>query len=508
MIMKDTTNNNKQIRNESFTYDLFIDFEAELEALLRPQSRDDSKNESFKSRDIRYNIDGTIFCEDLNHASLCAISQSEELSQLKSFSVSVATRNIGDNLSIFSYLFRSLTSLTLDFSKIISLRVIGDEIPTLRTLSVNCCNLDDLDGISYINNITTLFATDNNISDVLPLTDLRKINSVDLEKNSIRNYNAVSFLCLCPKLEHLILKGNQISSDSNYRQRVFGYIPHLSTLDVCPQNRKRSCRSYSFDDKRNNDDDQNDTKNSNVSNDLNDALIQKLINQKSEEEVPETLVIPEQAETTPIILDKEVEGNKDIIISTTTKEEALIEVNSQKEHIIDSQGFRSQKDEITSLSHPVKELLSSHDSSNEQLSLNYKLLYRRKSIDPVKLRLHDESEEETSLKSNDRPDSSSSYCSSTIQSTDSGISESLASQREYSNYSSKLPQLHQSSEDPHPQERDVHDKKHSTNNISEKTTKILYNTSSMSKLLRQDSQLNGKLIKDGDIEIEDFEEYE
>ncbi|CAB4069494.1 unnamed protein product [Lepeophtheirus salmonis] len=434
--MKDTTNNNKQIRNESFTYDLFIDFEAELEALLRPQSRDDSKNESFKSRDIRYNIDGTIFCEDLNHASLCAISQSEELSQLKSFSVSVATRNIGDNLSIFSYFFRSLTS------------------------------------------------------------------------NSIRNYNAVSFLCLCPKLEHLILKGNQISSDSNYRQRVFGYIPHLSTLDVCPQNRKRSCRSYSFDDKRNNDDDQNDTKNSNVSNDLNDALIQKLINQKSEEEVPETLVIPEQAETTPIILDKEVEGNKDIIISTTTKEEALIEVNSQKEHIIDSQGFRSQKDEITSLSHPVKELLSSHDSSNEQLSLNYKLLYRRKSIDPVKLRLHDESEEETSLKSNDRPDSSSSYCSSTIQSTDSGISESLASQREYSNYSSKLPQLHQSSEDPHPQERDVHDKKHSTNNISEKTTKILYNTSSMSKLLRQDSQLNGKLIKDGDIEIEDFEEYE
>ena len=61
-------------------------------------------------------------------------------------------------------------------------RVLGDELRRLRTLSVCYCGLEDLDGISYAPNIVSLCAADNHISDVYPVTELRKIHTLDLEK--------------------------------------------------------------------------------------------------------------------------------------------------------------------------------------------------------------------------------------------------------------------------------------------------------------------------------------
>ena len=52
----------------------------------------------------------------------------------------------------------------------------------LKTLSVCYCGLEDLDGISYAPNILSLCAADNHISDVYPITELRKIHTLDLEK--------------------------------------------------------------------------------------------------------------------------------------------------------------------------------------------------------------------------------------------------------------------------------------------------------------------------------------
>ena len=61
-------------------------------------------------------------------------------------------------------------------------RVLGDELRRLRTLSVCYCGLEDLDGISYAPNIVNLCAADNQISDVYPVTELRKIHTLDLAK--------------------------------------------------------------------------------------------------------------------------------------------------------------------------------------------------------------------------------------------------------------------------------------------------------------------------------------
>lgn len=52
----------------------------------------------------------------------------------------------------------------------------------LRTLSVCHCGLEDLDGVAYVSNIVNLCAADNQISDAYPITELRKIHTLDLEK--------------------------------------------------------------------------------------------------------------------------------------------------------------------------------------------------------------------------------------------------------------------------------------------------------------------------------------
>ena len=52
----------------------------------------------------------------------------------------------------------------------------------MRTLSACDCGLADLDGVTNAPNLATLAASDNAIADVLPVTELRKIAHVDLQK--------------------------------------------------------------------------------------------------------------------------------------------------------------------------------------------------------------------------------------------------------------------------------------------------------------------------------------
>ena len=61
-------------------------------------------------------------------------------------------------------------------------RVLGDELVNLRTLSACDCGLVDLDGVTNAPNLASLSASDNAIADVLPVTELRKIANVDLQK--------------------------------------------------------------------------------------------------------------------------------------------------------------------------------------------------------------------------------------------------------------------------------------------------------------------------------------
>ena len=55
--------------------------------------------------------------------------------------------------------------------------------------------------------------------------------------NEFDEYGSISFLFICPKLENLVLKGNPISYDVDYRATIFRILPGLKNLDVITMKR-------------------------------------------------------------------------------------------------------------------------------------------------------------------------------------------------------------------------------------------------------------------------------
>ena len=58
----------------------------------------------------------------------------------------------------------------------------------LKTLSVCYCGLEDLDGINNLPSLVNLVAAFNAISDIYPVTEMRKLKTLDLER-----YHSISF---------------------------------------------------------------------------------------------------------------------------------------------------------------------------------------------------------------------------------------------------------------------------------------------------------------------------
>ena len=50
--------------------------------------------------------------------------------------------------------------------------------------------------------------------------------------NEFEEYGSISFLFICPKLENLVLQGNPIAFESEYRATIFRILPSLKNLDV------------------------------------------------------------------------------------------------------------------------------------------------------------------------------------------------------------------------------------------------------------------------------------
>jgi hypothetical protein len=65
--------------------------------------------------------------------------------------------------------------------------------------------------------------------------------------NEFEDYGSISFLFICPKLENLVLQGNPISYDSDYRSHIFRILPGLKNLDVImmPRAPKTVCKKDS-----------------------------------------------------------------------------------------------------------------------------------------------------------------------------------------------------------------------------------------------------------------------
>ena len=66
---------------------------------------------------------------------------------------------------------------------------------------------------------------------------LTKKKKIVYFSNEFDEYGSISFLFICPKLENLVLKGNPISYDVDYRATIFRILPGLKNLDVITMKR-------------------------------------------------------------------------------------------------------------------------------------------------------------------------------------------------------------------------------------------------------------------------------
>ncbi|KAK9753454.1 hypothetical protein QE152_g1989 [Popillia japonica] len=139
------------------------------------------------------------------------------------------------SLQYLSYHTPLLQELILDGSVISSLRDLGCGLKCLKILRVNRCGLKHIDGTFGIDSLEELYATKNSIQDISPCVNLPKIRIIDVRKNCLADINALTFLTLCPVLEHMWLEENEdIVNYPQYRQTVKNLIPNLKTLDGQP----------------------------------------------------------------------------------------------------------------------------------------------------------------------------------------------------------------------------------------------------------------------------------
>ena len=66
--------------------------------------------------------------------------------------------------------------------KYLHCRVFGEEVSSLKVLSVCSCGISELHGLDFLVNLRELYAAYNCINNVLDLTDLHHLTIVDLEK--------------------------------------------------------------------------------------------------------------------------------------------------------------------------------------------------------------------------------------------------------------------------------------------------------------------------------------
>ena len=67
-------------------------------------------------------------------------------------------------------------------------------------------------------------------------------NNDNIFSNDVDSFDSVSFLYLSPKLHTVTFRGNPISSDLEYQDRMLRYFPRLKSLD--PASKRARYKRY------------------------------------------------------------------------------------------------------------------------------------------------------------------------------------------------------------------------------------------------------------------------
>eukprot|EP00102_Acyrthosiphon_pisum_P023794 XP_016661004.1 PREDICTED: uncharacterized protein LOC107884077 isoform X2 [Acyrthosiphon pisum] len=122
----------------------------------------------------------------------------------------------------------NLVELDLTDSFLPSFRDFAFKLDNLKVLKVASCNLKSLDGVWNIPNVEELFASDNDISDLMLCSTLVKLTTLDLSRNKIMDLTRLHFLNFCEQLRCLSLSGCPVAKVENFEKNVRNILPNLN----------------------------------------------------------------------------------------------------------------------------------------------------------------------------------------------------------------------------------------------------------------------------------------
>jgi hypothetical protein len=124
-----------------------------------------------------------------------------------------------------------LQELKLTDSYVPSIRALGIALTNLRVLWLPRVGLVELFGMSALPQLEELYVSFNEIDDLNALSYHENLQVVDLEGNNVSDWDEVDTLETLPQLRELTLQGNPLSSRPDYARKVCEKLPDLEMLD-------------------------------------------------------------------------------------------------------------------------------------------------------------------------------------------------------------------------------------------------------------------------------------
>lgn len=167
--------------------------------------------------------------DQLTADELRNICQTDDLESVTEIELSINSESV--TLSNLYLRLPNLVELKFETpSYIPSLRKLGT-LENLKILWASAVGLENIEGTSGFPNLTELYISYNQISDLSPLTFLPNLEVLDLESNHIESGLDLRYLSFCDNLRRVSFSGCPISKLPDYRKIVLKRLPVDSYLD-------------------------------------------------------------------------------------------------------------------------------------------------------------------------------------------------------------------------------------------------------------------------------------
>ena len=104
-------------------------------------------------------------------------------------------------------------------------------LDSIKSLNLYGLNLSELALLNKLPSLEILSLSNNQIKDISVLANHKNLKELYLSNNQINDINQLENLKNCQKLEKLILKGNPISNNPHYLEKINLILPNLIFLD-------------------------------------------------------------------------------------------------------------------------------------------------------------------------------------------------------------------------------------------------------------------------------------